>query len=88
MFKTRAGRFLVYYIVAYPELEHQTPRQEYARVCADLSAVQDFLDAMAYPNKWRFIDRVLTEAGVLPQREVAAAGVATEPVEPRAPVEP
>ena len=47
VFKTRTGRFLVYYIVVYPELEYQTPRQEYARLCPDADALRAFLAAMS-----------------------------------------
>jgi len=62
VFLTRGNHFLVYYIVVYPELERQPPRQEYARLCQNGTALRAFLAAMAYPNKWRFVDRILAEA--------------------------
>jgi hypothetical protein len=63
VFATRAGRFLVFYLVLHPDGERPASRREYAHVCPDLPALGDFLHAMAYANKDCFLDRVLTEAG-------------------------
>lgn len=66
VFKTRSGRLLVYYIVVYPELEYLAPRQEYVRICQDAAGLRAFLGAMAYPNTWRFFERVLAEVSGTP----------------------
>jgi len=87
VFKTRTGRFLVYYIVVYPELEYQTPRQEYARLCPDADALRAFLAAMAYPNKWHFAAQILAEVvGDAPSEPAADAPAPPEP--PGASAEP
>jgi hypothetical protein len=58
---TKAGRFFVYYIVAYPETEDIAGRQEYAHVCTGFDAMSSFLDAMHYPNKHFFADAILEQ---------------------------
>lgn len=79
VFMMQSGYYLVYYIVVYPELERQPPRQEYARVCRDATALRHFFAAMAYPNKWRFVDRILAEsAGETIDRAEAPAAAADE----------
>ncbi|MHC1713291.1 MAG: hypothetical protein AB9872_14180 [Solidesulfovibrio sp.] len=60
---TKAGRFFIYYIVAYPETEDISGRQEYAHVCAGFDAMRAFLDAMHYPNKQLFADAILEQTG-------------------------
>jgi len=60
--RTQAGRFFCYYVVSYPETEDIAGRQEYAHVCPDFEAVRDFLGAMAYPNRIRFAEALLTGA--------------------------
>lgn len=62
LFLTRAGRFLVYYVVSYPETEDIAGRQEYVHVCPDLDAVREFLGAMHYPNRWQFAEAALVRA--------------------------
>ncbi len=76
VFQTQGGRLLIYYVVEYPELEHISGKHEYAHVCADANELRSFLAAMAYPNKSRFADRVLAEAGPQPaaREPQAAAG--------------
>jgi hypothetical protein len=65
---TKAGRFFVYYIVAYPETEDIAGRQEYAHVCTGLEALRFFLEAMHYPNKPCFADAVLTQTAATLER--------------------
>jgi len=66
VFRTRAGRSLVYYIVACSGHDDLTLRREYAHVCQDTDALADFLDAMTYPNKTCFVDRIVAEAAGRP----------------------
>ena len=60
--RTQAGRFFCYYVVTYPESEDIAGRQEYAHVCPNFEAVRDFIGAMAYPNRAKFAEAVLTGA--------------------------
>ena len=62
LFRTQAGRFFLYYVVTYPETEDIAGRQEYAHVCQDFAAVREFLGAMAYPNRAKFVEAVLATA--------------------------
>lgn len=66
VFATRAGRFLIFYVVLHPHPDQPLRRQEYAHICPDLPALRDFLAAMAYANKACFLERVLAEAGWQP----------------------
>ena len=59
---TAAGRFVVYYVVTYPETEDIAGRHEYVHACPTLAAVRDFLAAMHYPSKAVFADTVLATA--------------------------
>ncbi len=59
VFLSKAGRFLVYYVVFYPETEDIVGRHEYVHVCDGLDAVRDFLGVMLYPNKSEFAVTVL-----------------------------
>lgn len=56
---TKAGRYFLYYIVAYPETEDIAGRHEYAHACDTLDAVRAFLGAMQYPNRQDFANAVL-----------------------------
>ena len=62
LFLTRAGRFLVYYIVSYPETEDIAGRQEYVHVLESLAAVETFLAAMHYPNRADFAVTLIADA--------------------------
>jgi len=73
VFRTRAGRSLVYYIVACSGHDDLTLRREYAHVCHDTAALADFLDAMTYPNKTCFVDRIVAEAAGRPVSPPTAA---------------
>jgi len=73
VFRTRAGRSLVYYIVACSGHDDLTLRREYAHVCQDTAALADFLDAMTYPNKACFADRIVAEAAGRPVSPPTAA---------------
>jgi len=73
VFKTRAGRSLVYYIVACSGHDDLTLRREYAHVCRDTDALADFLDTMTYPNKACFVDRIVAEAAGRPVSPPTAA---------------
>ena len=73
VFRTRAGRALVYYIVACSGHDDLTLRREYAHACPDMDALADFLDAMTYPNKACFLDRIVTEAAGRPVSPPTAA---------------
>lgn len=85
VFRTRSGRLLVYYVVVYPELEQHGPRQEYVRLCRDVVAVRQFLAAMAYPNAWRFRERIVAEVAGLPYGGAAKAGPSAAPAAPPQP---
>ncbi len=61
-FRTRKGRFLVYYIVEYPEDEHISGQHQYVRVLPEFSDVEGFVGAMAYVNVENFRSKVLGEA--------------------------
>ncbi|EHJ49092.1 hypothetical protein DFW101_3092 [Solidesulfovibrio carbinoliphilus subsp. oakridgensis] len=78
VFQTRAGRFLVYYVVSYPETEDIAGRQEYVTVCPGLDAVREFLAAMHYPNRARFADAVLAQAALTLSGKPKAAPPAPE----------
>ncbi len=65
LFRTRKGRFLVYYIVDYPEDEHISGRHQYVRLLPEFSDVERFVSAMAYVNVEGFRAKVLKEAGTL-----------------------
>lgn len=62
LFVTRAGRYLVYYVVAYPETEDITGRHEYIHVLESLTSVRTFLAVMQYPNRSDFADRLVEQA--------------------------
>ena len=47
VFRTRAGRFLVYYVVACTGCDDLTERREYAHACPELSALSGFFGAMS-----------------------------------------
>lgn len=61
-FRTRKGRFLVYYIVDYPEDEHISGEHQYVRVLPEFSDVERFVGAMTYVNVENFRSKVLDEA--------------------------
>jgi len=93
IFLSKAGRFLVYYAVSYPETEDIAGRQEYVHVCVSLDAVRDFLSAMHYPNRRLFADAVLVRAAkTLGAKRHAAVPEASESpaaaVAPSLPVAP
>jgi hypothetical protein len=50
-----------------------TLRREYAHVCPDIDVLADFLDAMTYPNKACFADRIVAEAAGRPVSPPPAA---------------
>lgn len=79
VFLTRAGRYLVYYVVARSGPGDLTLRHEYAHVCRDVTALAEFLGAMTYPNKACFCDRVLAEAAGRPAPAPAPEEAATAP---------
>lgn len=87
VFLSKAGRYVVYYIVSYPETEDIAGRQEYVHACASLDVVGDFLSAMHYPNRPFFADAVLARAaktlGVKPH--AAAPEVPDVPAVPGVP---
>ncbi|EFL52867.1 conserved hypothetical protein [Solidesulfovibrio fructosivorans JJ]] len=62
LFVTRAGRYLAYYVVAYPETEDIAGRHEYIHVLENLTSVRTFLAAMHYPNRFDFADRLVGQA--------------------------
>lgn len=62
VFLTRAGRYLVYYIVSYPETEDIAGRHEYIHALESLTAISVFLAAMRYPNKGDFEENLLAQA--------------------------
>ncbi|QLA14961.1 hypothetical protein [Desulfolutivibrio sulfoxidireducens] len=62
LFRTRKGRFLVYYLVDYPEDEHISGQHQYVRVLPDFAAVERFVGAMTYVNVAGFRTKVLGEA--------------------------
>jgi hypothetical protein len=88
VFLTRAGRFLVYYVVSYPETEDIAGRQEYVTVCPSLEAVREFLAAMHYPNRARFADAVLAQAALTLSGKPKAAPPAPEATASDAPAGP
>ncbi|WP_428562543.1 MAG: hypothetical protein ACP59X_21675 [Solidesulfovibrio sp. DCME] len=73
-----AGRFVIYYAVAYPETEDIAGRQEYVHVCPSLDAVREFLAAMHYPDKGEFAEAALVQAAKTLAGDVRTAPQATE----------
>lgn len=56
VFKTRGGRFIVYYVVDYPPGEHIEGRHEYVHVCRTEEELARFLSEMHYPNRSCYLD--------------------------------
>ena len=62
LFRTRKGRFVVYYIVDYTEDEHISGEHQYVTLLSDFSEVARFVAAMSYVNAPDFREKVLSDA--------------------------
>jgi len=62
IFRTRKGRFVVYYIVEYPDNEHLFGQHQYVTHLPEFGDVTRFVAAMAYINVEPFRTKVISEA--------------------------
>ncbi len=62
LFRTKKGRFVVYYIVDYPDNEHLFGQHQYATHLPEFADVARFVAAMAYINAESFRSKVIADA--------------------------
>lgn len=62
LFRTRKGRFVVYYIVDYPEDEHISGEHQYVTLLSGFEEVVRFVSAMSYVNAEPFREKILSDA--------------------------
>ncbi|MEF3698474.1 hypothetical protein [Desulfolutivibrio sp.] len=62
LFRTKKGRFVVYYIVEYPDNEHLFGQHQYVTHLPEFADVTRFVAAMAYINVEPFRTKVISEA--------------------------
>jgi len=62
LFRTKKGRFVIYYIVDYPDNEHLCGQHQYVTHLPDFSDVSRFVGSMAYINAQPFCTKVIADA--------------------------
>lgn len=62
LFRTKKGRFVIYYIVDYPDNEHLFGQHQYVTHLPEFADVSRFVGSMAYINAEPFRTKVIADA--------------------------